>query len=383
MAAALADLGFNVDKVLDGDQDRMENAVMRLKNRLSVSKNSYGFLFYAGHGVQSNGVNYLIPIGANIPSENFLRARAVSVQTVLDELNDASNELNVVVLDACRDNPFAWGRTGNRGLTVIANQPADSIVVYATSAGSIAQDGTGRNGLFTSRLLNNLKTPGLEVKEIFNRTGQDVIIASDRKQIPAVYSQFFGSAYFSRPVVAQIPAPPPVIVPSPPSVITQPVTPPSMQPEMPQTETAQAIQITEVPEIVITPSQPSPAPLPAKSKSAGVTPPIAYSFMNIAFGLGSYLQGDIPGGVIVTSGYAAAIGLIVWELSMSLNDSGSSIPGNIGTALGIGTLAFGFIKPFIFKGNRRLASAIDNFDISLVSSEQNKNALALRYKHSF
>jgi hypothetical protein len=338
--------------------------------------------------VQSNGVNYLIPIGANIPSENFLRARAVSVQTVLDELNDASNELNVVVLDACRDNPFAWGRTGNRGLTVIANQPADSIVVYATSAGSIAQDGTGRNGLFTSRLLNNLKTPGLEVKEIFNRTGADVIIASDRKQIPAVYSQFFGSAYFSRPVVAQPPVTPQVaIVPSPQPVIPQPVTPqpvtpPSPPPETPQTEDVQAIQLIEVPEIVITPSQPSPSPLPVKTKSAPVQP-IAYSFMNIAFGLGSYLQGDIPAGVIVTGGYAAAIALIAWELNLSINDSSSSVPGNIGTAIGIGTLAFGLIKPFVFKGNKRLASTIDNFDVALVSSERSRNAVALKYTHSF
>jgi hypothetical protein len=278
---------------------------------------------------------------------------------------------------------------------VIANQPADSIVVYATSAGSIAQDGTGRNGLFTSRLLNNLKTPGLEVKEIFNRTGADVIAASDRKQIPAIYSQFFGSAYFSRPVVAQPPAPQPAptaapsvaIVPSPPPVIPQPVTPqpvtpPSAPPETPQTEDVQAIKLTEVPEIVITPSQPSPSPLPAKPKSEA-DKAASYSFMNLFFGLGSYLQGDIPGGVIVTGGYAATIALIVWELNLSINDSSSSVPGNIGTAIGIGTLAFGLIKPFVFKGNRRLASAIDNFDVALVSSVRSKSALAFRYTRSF
>jgi hypothetical protein len=146
---------------------------------------------------------------------------------MLSELNDAGNELNVVVLDACRDNPFSWGRNSGRGLTVIANQPADSIVVYATSAGSIAQDGLGRNGLFTSSLLNNLKTPGLEVKEIFNRTGADVLIASDRKQIPAVYSQFFGSAYFSKPLVVPTPeapqtAPSAAVVPSQPIETFQP-----------------------------------------------------------------------------------------------------------------------------------------------------------------
>jgi len=103
-----------VEKVLDGNLDQIENAVIRLKNRLSVSKNSYGFFFYAGHGVQSNGVNYLIPVGVTIPTKNSLRDRAVSIQWALSELNDAGNDLSVVVLDACRDNPFAWARSNSR-----------------------------------------------------------------------------------------------------------------------------------------------------------------------------------------------------------------------------------------------------------------------------
>ena len=92
----------------------MDEAVVRLKNRLSASSDSYGFFFYAGHGVQSGGENFLIPVEANIPSENALKSRAVSVQMVLDELNDARNSLNVVVLDACRDNPFGWNRICNQ-----------------------------------------------------------------------------------------------------------------------------------------------------------------------------------------------------------------------------------------------------------------------------
>jgi formylglycine-generating enzyme required for sulfatase activity len=221
IAAVLQGLGFTVDKLLDGNLVQMEQAVDRLKNRLSVSSGSYGFFFYAGHGVQSNGVNYLIPIGASIPSENYLRDRAVSVQTMLTELNEAKNALNVVVLDACRDNPFGWARSGSRGLVVVSHQPADSIIVYATSAGSTAADGTGRNGLFTTHLLNNLKQPGLEVKEVFNRTGADVSRASNRQQIPAVYSQFFETAYLgSRPVQ---PVPQPEVV--------QPVPQPTPQPQ--------------------------------------------------------------------------------------------------------------------------------------------------------
>ena len=212
MTAVLESLGFTVDKILDGNQNQMETAVTRLKDRLSESPNSYGFFFYAGHGVQSGGENFLIPVDANIPGENYLRNRAVSVQTVLDDLNDARNSLNVVVLDACRDNPFGWSRSGTRGLAIISRQPADSIIVYATSAGQRAVDGEGRNGLFTGQLLQNLLIPGLEVKEVFNRTGADVADVSGRQQIPAVYNQFFGTAYLGAPpgsieVVRARPAP--------------------------------------------------------------------------------------------------------------------------------------------------------------------------------
>ena len=188
----------------------MVNAVMQLKRRLGASRNSYGFLFYAGHGVQSGGENFLIPVDANIPSENFLRNRSVSVQEMLDELNDAGNEFNVVVLDACRNNPFSWARSGSRGLTAVGSQPADSIIVFATAAGSTASDGTGRNGLFTQHLLNNLKTPGLEVTEVFRRTMGDVARSSNNQQRPAVYNQFYGTAYLgTRPTTTVQPTPAP------------------------------------------------------------------------------------------------------------------------------------------------------------------------------
>ena len=197
MTDALSGLGFTVDKVLDGTRAQMVEAITRLRNRLSVSNNSYGFVFYAGHGVQFNGENYLIPANADIPSANYLGDTAVSVQTMLAELNDARNGLNIVVLDACRDFPAAWSRSMNRGLTVITGQPADSIIVYSTSAGSTASDGTGRNGLFTSQLLKNLKNPDLEVSDLFRRTGADVSQASNKQQVPAVYNQFFGTAYLT------------------------------------------------------------------------------------------------------------------------------------------------------------------------------------------
>ena len=194
MAEALQSLGFIVDKVLDGDLNQMEAAVSRFRNRLSVSNNAYGFFFYAGHGVQASGINYLLPVNVNIPSENYLGERAVSVQALMGELDDAGNDLNVIVLDACRDNPFGWARSGSRGLAVLS-APVGSILVYATSANSVASDGTGRNGLFTGQLLRNLKTPGLNVQELFTKTGQDVLTASGGTQHPEISLRFFGTAY--------------------------------------------------------------------------------------------------------------------------------------------------------------------------------------------
>jgi Tfp pilus assembly protein PilF len=121
-----------------------------------------------------------------------------------------------VVLDACRDNPFSWKRSGSRGLQVVANQPADSIIVYATSPGSVAADGEGRNSPFTAQLLKNLKTPGLEINEVFRLTGGDVARITGGAQRPGVYSHFYGTAYLGNPpAVAVQPSPAPKPAPAP------------------------------------------------------------------------------------------------------------------------------------------------------------------------
>jgi formylglycine-generating enzyme required for sulfatase activity len=197
MAKALEELGFEVTLLLNADLIAMDEAVLRLSSNLARKADSTGFFYYAGHGVQSGGVNYLIPSEAKIPGESYLKVRALAAQTVMDNLLEARNGLNVIVLDACRDNPFSWGRSGTRGLTMVGNQPSGSIVVYATSAGSVALDGTGRNGVFTAELLKHLRTPGVEINEVFNRTGAGVLAATLNRQNPAVYNQFFGTAYLA------------------------------------------------------------------------------------------------------------------------------------------------------------------------------------------
>jgi hypothetical protein len=130
----------------------------------------------------------------------------------MESLMEAGNTLNMIVLDACRDNPFGWNRGGSRGLSPASHAPSGSIIMYATSANSTADDGTGSNGIFTSQLLKNLETSGLSVFEVFDKTMGDVISVTKGKQHPELSLKFSGasSAYLgSRPSAGTQPAPSP------------------------------------------------------------------------------------------------------------------------------------------------------------------------------
>jgi uncharacterized caspase-like protein len=146
---ALRDLGFVVDNMLNGSLEEMQDSLARFKNNLATSKNSYGFFFFAGQGVQFNGENYLIPMNVQITEESQLPDNAVSLQSILNDLNDVKNSLNVVVLDACREHAFSWNRSGEQGLAAVGNQPENSIIMYAADAGQTAANGEGRNSMFT------------------------------------------------------------------------------------------------------------------------------------------------------------------------------------------------------------------------------------------
>ena len=111
--------------------------------------------------------------------------------------------------------------------------------------------------------------------------------------------------------------------------------------------------------------------------------PLGYCFLNIVGGLGSYIQGDIGGGLIITGGYAAAIGLIIWELSLKYEDAAAGVLGPIGVGFGIGSLAFGFIKPYLFNRNPRFALIMDRLDITAVSDKNNRNSFGMTYTYKY
>jgi hypothetical protein len=164
-----------------------------LGNRLK--RGGVGLFYFAGHGVQVGGTNYLIPIGARIRKESDIKYRAMDVGKVLDELANANNGLNIVILDACRDNPFASNfRSATRGLAIVSNAPGGTFISYATGPGQVAQDGVGRNSPFTSSLLEFIKTPGIPIEQVFKKVRQKLI---PTRQTPWELSSIKGDFYFS------------------------------------------------------------------------------------------------------------------------------------------------------------------------------------------
>ncbi len=195
VAASLGRLGFDVVRVTDGSYRQMMEAIESFRKKLSGAE--AGMFFYAGHGVQSGGVNYLIPVDAVINDEYQLSFMAVNAEYVLSAMNVSGCPLNMVVMDACRDNPFAGFRSAGRGLAVVGNAPAGAIVVYATDPGKTAEDGRGRNGTFTEAFLRHVETPGLDVKALFDRVGAEVAANTGNAQTPWVSSKFYGTYYLA------------------------------------------------------------------------------------------------------------------------------------------------------------------------------------------
>ena len=174
-AAALRAVGFKTTLLIDAGQARMEEAVLAFRTELLRDPSGAGVFFFAGHGMQRQAVNYLVPVDADIQNEVQLKRKALPAQEILEYMNEARNRFNMVVLDACRNNPLTSAfRSGSRGLAVVAAAPPESLIVYATDAGAVAEDGAGRNSPPTSALLTHSGSPGVDVETMVRRVTADV-----------------------------------------------------------------------------------------------------------------------------------------------------------------------------------------------------------------
>jgi hypothetical protein len=185
MAVTLRNMGFSVIELVNADKAKMTDAIERVGKSLN-GRQGVGMLFYAGHGLQLDWRNYMVPVDAKLNSAADVPTHTVDIEIVMSAFKSAKTRMNIVVLDACRDNPFADGKTASgKGLAPL-DAPTGTFLAYATAPGNVAADGaTGsKNGLYTGYLLQELQKPNARIEDVFKRVRFAVRQASNGAQIP-------------------------------------------------------------------------------------------------------------------------------------------------------------------------------------------------------
>lgn len=201
MARTLEDLGFDVIKETDAGLKDMQSAFKGFVTRLD----DYGvaLFFYAGHGMQVDGQNYLIPVDARLEDKLSVEFEAFKVSSVNRYFAFNDDKLNIMILDACRNNPYrAWMRGGGQGFNAIEDQGAGTIIAFATREGETASDGTGSNGLFTQHLVEQMRIPQ-NITDVFQNTRVSVLKASNKQQVPQEWNMLTGNFYFTQTASGQ------------------------------------------------------------------------------------------------------------------------------------------------------------------------------------
>ena len=198
MSKALKNCGFTVTTVINGNKKQMNEAVNKFGQMLSSNKNATGMVYYAGHGIQSKGENYIIPIDAEIGVEEDLQYECLNVGKILAKMEAAKNPINIIALDACRNNPFerSWNRStsNGNGLTGM-NAPEGTIISFSTNPGNVASDGDGYNSPYTTAFLNQLKKSGLSIEQVLKGVAAEVK-KNQPGQLPWYSSSIVGEFYF-------------------------------------------------------------------------------------------------------------------------------------------------------------------------------------------
>jgi WD40 repeat protein len=192
MAATLSELGFDVLKITDGTYEQMKNAIYAFGDR--VQDVDVSVFYYAGHGLEVDGANYLVPVDADLQSAVDVRQKTIPLTGVLRTVEVTNNEgLNMIILDACRNNPFPTGKRGGAGLAKV-NAPSGMIIAYATDPGSVASDGAGAHGLYTGELIKQMKV-SQRIEDVFMNTRNQVEDLSKGSQRPWEEARLKGVFY--------------------------------------------------------------------------------------------------------------------------------------------------------------------------------------------
>jgi len=197
MADTLGSLGFDVTVRTNLGYREMSRVISDFGERLAGS-GGVGLFYFSGHGAQADGENYLIPVNSDIRHERELRYKAVSAGLVLAQMENARNSLNIIILDACRNNPFA-GKFKSLGRSGLASMdaPVGTVIAYATAPGKTASEGPGRYSIYTHSLLQQMKISGVEIGTMFRNIRRKVVGYTSGKQVPWEASSLMGEFYFA------------------------------------------------------------------------------------------------------------------------------------------------------------------------------------------
>src|SRR5215813_14227683 len=204
MARTLREIGFVVADGYDLSRDNMERQIREFLRKSEAAR--VALFFYAGHGLQVDGRNYLLPVDAKLEAASDLGFETIGLDNILESLDGASRT-NIIILDACRNNPFAQtlaSRSGAaRSVTVLSglasysNLGTGTLIAFSTAPGSVALDGAGSNSPFTKALAQHVRTPGLEVRQMLTRVRADVAAETRGRQIPWDNSSLLGEVYLA------------------------------------------------------------------------------------------------------------------------------------------------------------------------------------------
>lgn len=205
MQRALHDAGFETIVKLNAKRRDFYRVVDEFTTRIGRDPHAVGLFYYAGHGVQADGTNYLIPVDAEIDSDADLEANAFDASRVLRGMKTAQNEMNIVILDACRDNPLPKTRGTERGLARM-DAPSGTFIAYAAAPGQTAHDGgKGGNGVFTGELIKAMAAPGVPLEQMFKRVIAGVKADTHGGQQPWSEASIQGDFYFHAGVAEAAP----------------------------------------------------------------------------------------------------------------------------------------------------------------------------------
>lgn len=194
MANTLRGLGFEVIALKNANQREMKKSVREFGQKLRGAE--AGMFFFAGHGLQVKGINYLVPVSTEIDSEADAEDQAVSLDYVMRTMEDGGARFNIAILDACRNNPFARSfRSNSRGLAQ-TQAATGTLIAYATSPGSVASDGSGRNGIYTKHLIKNIEETSGDILRVFQNVRTSVVEETGGKQTPWESISLVGDFYF-------------------------------------------------------------------------------------------------------------------------------------------------------------------------------------------